>query len=217
MIKQFITKRRQKGSFLIEMAIVSWVLIYMLVGSFQMGLMLVRAMQAGSVCRSGAVLEARGIDLSQTLNQELLLRTGPALGINTVGAWTPNASGSGRIILSQVYDVGPLECAAGIDGWVTGDTTCTNLGSNVVRMQISIGNTTYGPSAIGSPSSTTQSTGYITDAQVCTVAANVTTKATMITLAEDQYAWVSEVFADSSAYNIFPWFKAPTIYMRNFS
>ena len=46
-LRGLLRSRRQKGSFMIEMAIVSWVLLYMLVGSFQMGLMLVRAIQAG--------------------------------------------------------------------------------------------------------------------------------------------------------------------------
>ena len=192
----------------------------MLIGSFQMGLMLVRAIQAGEVCRNGNVLEVRGVDLSNTTNQGLLMRTAPSLGINTSGAWTANSSGSGLIVLSQIYDVGPLECANGISGWVASDTTCINQGSYVIRMRISIGNTTsYGPSKIGNPSSTPGTNGFISDNSVCTVAGNVAASGTssLVTLSADQYTWVTEVFADSTAYNIFPWFKAPTIYMRNFS
>ena len=124
MIKKYIARRRQKGNFLIEMALVSWVLLYMLVGSFQMGLMLVRAIQAGEICRNGNVLMIRGIDLSQTLNQELLLRTGPSLGINTAGSWAPSSTGAGVIILSQVYYVGPLECSSGVTNFDGTTATC---------------------------------------------------------------------------------------------
>jgi hypothetical protein len=218
MLKAIIKKRRQKGSFLIEMAICSWVLIYMLVGSFQMGMMLIRAIQAGEVCRNANVLEVRGIDLSQSTNQQLLLRTGASLGINTAGAWTPSSTGTGLIVLSQIYDVGPLKCSSGIANYPT--ATCPNIGQYVISMRINIGNsTTYGPSILGNPSSTAQTNGFLTDANICSVAGNVasSTATSLVTLTEDQYTWVAEVFADSKNFNIFPWFQAPTIYMRNFS
>ena len=203
-----------------EMAIVSWLLLYMLIGSFQMGLMLVRAIQAGEVCRNGNVLEVRGIDLSQSANQQVLLRTAPSLGINASGGWSASTTGSGLIVLSQVYDVGPLECSAGVSNFDGTTATCPNLGQYVIRMRISIGNSTaYGPSVIGNPSSTPGSNGFLTDNQVCIMSGNVAASgaASLVTLSSDQYTWVAEVFADSTAFNIFPLFKAPTIYMRNFS
>src|ERR1700733_9451284 len=128
MIKKYIARRRRKGNFLVEMALASWVLLYMLVGSFQMGLMLVRAIQAGEVCRNGNVLMIRGIDLSQSQNQQLLLRTGASLGINTAGAWTPSSTGAGVVILSQVYYVGPLECSNGVTNFDGTTATCPNMG-----------------------------------------------------------------------------------------
>ena len=218
MLKKIIRKRRQKGSFLLEMALCSWVLLYMLVGSFQMGLMLIRAIQAGEVCRNGNVLEVRGVDLSQVNNQQLLLRTGPALGINASGSWLPSATGTGLIVLSQVYDVGPLKCANGISNYPT--NSCPNIGQYVISMRINIGNTsTYGPSVLGNPTSTPGTNGVISDANICSVAGNIAASGTtsLVTLSQDQYTWVAEVFADSKNFNIFPWFQAPTIYMRNFS
>lgn len=219
MIKKFIRKRRHKGSFLLEMAIVSWILLYMLIGSFQMGLMLVRAIQAGEVCRNANVLEVRGIDLSQSTNQELLLRTAPSLGIAS-SSWTASSTGTGLIVLSQVYDVGPLMCSQGVTDFDGTTATCPNLGQYVIAMRINIGNTgSYGPSTMGTPSSTPGSNGFLTDNQVCTVSGNIAASAatSLVTLSEDQYTWVAEVFADSKNFNIFPWFQAPTIYMRNFS
>ena len=221
MIRRYIRKRRQKGSFLLEMAIVSWVLIYMLVGTFQMGLMLVRAIQAGEVCRNANVLEVRRVDLSQSTNQQLLLRTAPALGINASGGWTASSSGTGLIILSEVYNVGDLMCASGVTNFneTNPTATCPNYGDYVIAMRITIGNTTYGPSVFGTPSSTPGTNGFLTDNQICTVSGNQVTSGTssLVTLSADQYTWVAEVWADSKNFNIFPWFQAPTIYMRNFS
>ncbi len=219
MLKEYIARRRRKGSFLIEMAIVSWVLLYMLIGSFQMGLMLVRAIQAAGLCRNGNVLMIRNIDLSQSQNQQLLLRTAPSLGINTAGAWTPSSSGAGVVILSQVYYVGPLECSNGVSNFDGTTATCPNLNQYVIAMRINIGNTGQGSSVVGSPSSTPGSNGFLTANQICTVTGNVAaaTFSGIITLTADQYTWVSEVYANSSAYNIFPWMQAPTIYMRNLS
>jgi hypothetical protein len=219
MIKRYIAKRRNKGSFLIEMAIVSWLLIYMLIGSFQMGMMLVRGIQAGEICANGNVLEIRGIDMSQTLNQELLLRTAPTLGINQSGSWLPNSSGQGLVVLSQVYHVGPLECSAGVTDFDGTTATCPNLGQNVIAMRINIGNTSQGTTVVGSPGDTPGSNGFLTANQICVDTDNVASAgfASIITLTADQYTWVSEVFANSSNFNLFAWMPAPTIYMRNLS
>jgi hypothetical protein len=184
-----------------------------------MGIMLIRAMQAGTLCRNADVLLVQSIDLSTTLNQELLLRTAPSLGINTAGGWTPNTSGSGVVILSKVYLVGPLECSVGVSNFDGTTATCPNLGSYVISYRINIGNTSEGSSFIGNPSSTPQSNGTLTDAQICTVTGNQTsTFSPVLTLTqEDTYSWVAEVYADSKNYNLFSVMAAPTIYMRNFS
>ncbi|HEY1759713.1 MAG TPA: hypothetical protein VGG72_30345 [Bryobacteraceae bacterium] len=219
MLKKYIEGRRHKGSFVIEFTIVSWVLIVMLVGSFQMGMMLIRAIQAGGLCRNGNVLMIRGIDLSQSINQQLLLRTAPSLGINTPGAWTPSATGAGLVVLSQVYYVGPLECSNGVADFDGTTGTCPNLGQYVIAMRLNIGNTAQGTSVVGNPGSTPGSNGFLTANQICTVSSNIAAASfsSIITLTSDQYTWVSEVFANSTAYNIFSIMPSPTIYMRNLS
>ncbi len=204
------------------MALVSWVLLYMLIGTFQMGLMLVRAIQAGEVCRNANILEVRRVDLSQSTNQQLLLRTAPSLGINSSGGWAASTTGTGLIVLTEVYDVGDLMCSSGVSNFNSSNptATCPNYGQYVIAMRVNIGNSSsYGPSVFGNPSSTPGSNGFLTDNQICTVTANKVTSgtSTLVTLSADQYTWVAEVWADSKNFNIFPWFQAPTIYMRNFS
>ena len=222
MIRKYIAKRRRKGSFLIEMALVSWLLIVMLAGSFQMGMMLIRAIQAGGLCRNGNVLEIRSIDMSQSLNQQLLLRTAPSLGINQSGSWVPNntASATGLVVLSQVYYVGPLECASGVSNFDGTTGTCPNLGQYVISMRISMGNTTpLGTSVAGNPTDTPQANGFLTANQICTAAGDRAASgfSNILTLTSDQYTWVSEVWSDSTLFNFFPFLHAPTIYMRNLS
>jgi len=212
--------KHQRGSFMMETALVCWTLLFMLMGAFQMGIMLVRAIQAGEVCRNGNVLQVRGIDMSQSQNQQILIRTGPYLGMNTSGSWAPSSTGSGVIYLSKVYKVGDLECANGVSNYDGTTATCPNLGSYVIQMRITIGNTAKGTSVIGNPSDTPQSNGYLTDAQVCLNSSNVATNfATKVnlTLTNDSYTWVAEVFADSTNFNLFNMMQAPTIYMRNIS
>ena len=218
MTKVCSNRHRQRGSFILETAIVSWVLLFMLMGAFQMGIMLTRAIQAGEVCRNANVLQVRSIDLSQTQNQELLLRTGPLLGINQAGSWLPNTSGSGVIYLSKVYLVGPLECSNGVNNFDGTTATCPNLGSYVISSRITIGNTAKGGSVVGNPASTPGANGALTDNQICTVSGNVASDfPALIALGSDQYTWVAEIYADSSNFNIFQLMKAPTIYMRNLS
>jgi hypothetical protein len=223
-LKQFICKDgraknpRERGSFLMESALVSWTLLFMLMGCFQMGVMLIRAIQAGEVCRNANVLQVRGVDLSQSQNQQILLRTGPYLGMNTAGSWTPSTTGSGVVYLSKVYMVGPLECSNGVSNFDGTISTCPNLGSYVIQMRITIGNTNKGSSVVGNPSDTPGTNGYLTDNQVCTNTANVAQHfPAIVSLAQDQYTWVAEIFADSTNFNLFNMMAAPTIYMRNIS
>jgi hypothetical protein len=211
-------RRGQRGSFILETAIVIGTLLVMLMGAFQMGIMLIRAMQAGTLCRNADVLLVQSIDLSTSTNQQLLLRTAPSLGINTPGAWTPSATGTGVVILSKVYLVGALECSVGVANFDGTTATCPNLGSYVISYRINIGNTSEGSSFIGNPSSTPQSDGTLTDAQICTNTGNQTsTFSPVLTLSSDSYSWVAEVYADSKNFNLFSVMAAPTIYMRNFS
>jgi hypothetical protein len=218
MVKRYRRYRSRRGSFILETALVSWVLLFMLMGSFQMGIMLVRAIQAGEVCRNANVLQVRYVDLSLSQNQQLLLRTAPALGINSPGTWTANPTGNGVIILSKVMLVGQLECSVGVANFDGTTATCPNLGSYVVAARLTIGNTSKGSSVVGDPSSTPQSNGNLTDAQICTVTGNQTTKfSPLLVLNSDAFAFVTEVFADSTNYNLFGLMAAPTIYMRNMS
>ncbi len=209
---------QQKGSFMVEFAIVGWTLFFLLAGTLQVGLNMGRAMTAASVCRDANVLTVRGIDLSQSNNQQLLTRAAAGLGINQSGSWLPDANGTGVIYISKVLKVGPLECSNGVANFDGTASTCPNLGQYVITLRIGVGNTTRWTSQTGTPASTPGSDGKLTDNQICTVTGNVTASFPAdLALAADQFTYVAEVFADTSNINFFTFLTPTAIYMRNLS
>ena len=209
---------RQKGSFMVEFAIVGWTLFFLMAGTVQVGLNMSRAMTAAEVCRDANVLTVRGIDLSQSSNQQLIARAAAGLGLNQSGSWTPDPNGSAVVYISQVKLVGPIECANGVANFDGTTNTCPNLNKYVITLRIGIGNTSRWTSQVGAPASTPGTGGKLTDAQICTVAGNVTTAFPAdLALAADQYTYIAEVFADTSNINFFSFLTPSALYMRNLS
>jgi TadE-like protein len=221
---------RQGGSTMLEFAIVIWVLVLLLGGTFDLGMTLIRALQASELVREAGILQVDDIvaptdsvDLSLTTTQEILLRTAPSLGLAlTNGTYAPNPNGNGVIILSKIINVGPLECATGVGNSFDGTTkTCPNLGSYVFARRITIGNTAQGTSAYGNPSDTPNSSGNLTDYQICMDAGDIISGTLpsylTATVTADQFTLVSELFVNTRGMNLFQITAANAIYMRNFS
>jgi len=206
----------QKGSFMVEFALVGWTLFFLMAGVLQVGLNLNRAMTAAEVANDANVLQVRGIDLSQTVNQALIVRAGASLGLNQSGTWNADPNGTAAVYISQVMLVGPLECGNGVANFDGTTTTCPNLNKYVITYRIGIGNTSRWASVIGTPASTPAANGKISDANICTVTGNVTTAfPTDLALNPDNFTYVSEVFADTSNINFFNFLTPANIYMRN--
>jgi hypothetical protein len=228
-------QQRERGSMLLEFAIVSWVLVFMLAGSFEIGMTLIRSLQASDLVRNANILQVddviapqNGVDLSVLSTQRVLFRTAPMLGLTTPGTSDPNPSGNGVVYLSKVFHVGPLECSTGIGtafdqtSQATMAATCPNYDSYVFARYIAIGNTAKGPSVLGAPSDTPAANGMLSAAQMCKDSGAVIPTATLNTYniplpAQDQYTLVSEVRADISSYSVFKILNASRIYMRNVS
>lgn len=215
---------------MLEFAVVIWSLLFLLAGSFDVGMTLIRALQASELVANAGVLQVDDIvaptdsvDLSLLSTQKVLLRTGPSLGLAmTDGTYAPNPNGNGVIVLSKIINVGPLECSTGIGTSFDGTTkTCPNLGSYVIARRITIGNTAKGSSTFGNPSDTPDSSGNLTDAEICKDTGNVISASLPATIVAavtaDQFTLVSELFVDTSKMNIFSIVAANKIYMRNFS
>ena len=209
----------QKGSFMIEFAIVGWTLFFMMAGTLQVGLNLNRAMTAAQTCRDANVLTVRGVDLTQSANQQLISRVATGLGLSQAGSWNPDPNGAAVVYVTRVILVGDLECAAGLGAaYDHTNATCINLGRYVITMRIAMGNTSRWTSLTGTPVSATGAGGKISDYEVCTNPGNVTTAfPAQLALTADQFTYVSEVFADTSNIKFFTFLTPSAIYMRNLS
>lgn len=220
--------RKERGNSLLEFALVGWILLMLLAGSFDVGMALIRSLQASELVRNASILQVDDIvaptdsvDLSLASTQTVLLRTAPSLGLSNSN-YTPNPNGNGIVILSKIYNVGPIECAIGVGSTFDGTTaTCPNLGSYVIERRINIGNTSQGSSAFGSPSDTPGAGGYLTDAQICKDTGNVISSPLpsyiQSSVGADQFTVVSELWVNTSNMSIFNIVTANYIYMRNFS
>jgi hypothetical protein len=217
-MKKVQIRKGERGSFMMEFALVAPILVLMLGGTIEFGMALNRSITASEVIRNANVLVVRGIDLSQSQNQQLLIRTAAGLGMNVAGSWNPNPNGTGVIFLSKVLRVGPLECALGIDSWDGNQNSCPNYGKYVIASRINIGNSTRWHSPLGNPGTTQNSDGSLLDSDLATSSADIAQLFPgIVALDYDKYTFVAELFVDISRFQLFTTPVEPVIFMRNCS
>jgi len=221
--------RRRSGNTILEFAIVVWALLFLLAGSFDVGMTLIRSLQASELVRNASLLQVDdavnpgdSVDLALASTQAVLLRTAPSLGLAMPSTYAPNPNGNGVVILSKIINVGPLTCSTGVGASFDGTTaTCPNLGSYVIERRINIGNTNQGSSTFGNPSDTPNSEGNLTESQICLDTGNQISTALPSYISSavgaDQYTVVSELIVNTTGMSIFNIITANYIYMRNFS
>ncbi len=147
-------KVRKRGSATVEFVLVgAFFLVPLILGLMSVGFSLSRSLQVAQLTRDVGRMQVRGIDFSQTPNQELITGSASrpnlpplARGLGMVGNGvirnsTGGTTGNGELVLSIMTRV-PLGC------------NCTNAGRIVVTRRIVIGNRTLATSAYGSPTST---------------------------------------------------------------
>ncbi len=217
-------RKRQSGNVMMEFALVAPFLMIMLAGTFTIGMSLNRSIQCSNVCRNANVLVVRGINLQTTENQNMLVRSASGLGFNISGTDTPDPNGKGVIYVSKVIRVGNNECYAGIANWNGSASTCANYGEYVIAQWVKIGNTTRWSSALGAPVTTLLSDGSVYDADIATNTSNRATGFSkvdngtgIIFLNNSEFAFVGEVFADTTELNMLPWLQSPNIAVRTIS
>jgi len=224
-----IRSKSESGQALVEFSIVCISLAFMFAGAFTIGAMLNKALQVSNVTRSAAVLMVRAatdpssnLNLSDTINQRILIREANVFGMASDASYDPSTTGNGAIFLSQIVLVGANECASGSTltpvgpPWNTGN--CPNYGSYAFEYYVAIGNVTRWASVFGAPpAADIQSNGSISAANIAMDTSNRVTTPTMtsvITLSASQYALISETFADVSSVSVFSILKPPVIYYR---
>jgi Flp pilus assembly protein TadG len=133
-------QERQRGSTILEFAIVVPCLVLLFFGTVGLGLMMGRYIQAEQMCRDIAHMYSDGVDFTQTTPQNIIVQQLAA------GSGMTATGGNGVVILSQVQTVYQADCTA------AGVSPCTNLGLPVFTQRIVVGNSALATSAFGTPS-----------------------------------------------------------------
>jgi len=235
------TYSSERGNAILEFALVaSLFLVPMLAGSYTLGMALVKSLQVSQVCRDKNMLVVRGIDMSQSDNQSLIVKTAAGLGMNTAGTNNPSSTGLGVLILSTVHRVSGTDCAA--QGYTKSGTlsdgsdnypTCPNFLYYVFTQRIVIGNSNKLTSALGSPGDTLASNGTLTPSQyvvdtnnratgfpsntTLTAPTNPYSAGGLVFLPQGATAYVCETAFDVSALDVFSTPHLKTIYAINVS
>ncbi|MGD0616624.1 MAG: hypothetical protein ABSB67_03085 [Bryobacteraceae bacterium] len=205
----------ERGNSILEFALVaSFFLVPMLAGSYSIGMSLVKSLEVGQVCRDANIMVVRGVDLSQSDNQAIVVSTASGLGMNISGTNNPNPSGLGEVILTTVHLVSSNDCAA--VGLAT--DACPNFNTYVITRRIYIGNNSMITSATGNPADTPASNGTLTLTQyVNDTGDQATGFPALVTLTSGTDAYIAEAAFNISAINVFSIQQMGTIYARNIS
>ena len=199
---------RERGSAVIEFALVSVFLLPIMYGVYSIGMSLSRTIEASVVARDAGAMFMRAVDFSQAQNAALIVRIGQNLGLQATG-------GNGVVVLSRVYQVASSDClAAGYSA-----TGCPNYNQVVFTERISIGNTTSGffTSSFGAPpANVVRADGTITLANFASNAAcKVANPTSLPTLSAGEFAFVSEAYFITPSLDLPGWRSNTNLYQRN--
>jgi Flp pilus assembly protein TadG len=181
----------EKGNALLEFAAVSIIVIPLFFGMVGAGIQLGRMNEAVQICRDAAHMYARGVDFSQTANQNILVNLATGSGMTVSG-------GNGVIIMSQIIHVYPADCTAA--GLSVG--ACTNSGQLVFTNRLLTGNSgirvsNYGtpPAALVNAQGNIAASSYLTNASLVvtgSMAAELTNAG--LVLNDGDVAYLTEFF-----------------------
>jgi hypothetical protein len=218
---------------MLEFALVMSLLIPLFAGMFSIGMTLAKGIEVSNVCEDAVLLfvgsvtnPSSGLDLSETQNQQIIVRAANGLGMALDSSYDPNPNGTAAVVLSKVVLVGPNECSLGVvpapsnaPPW--NSSNCPNYGQYVFAYRVGFGNTTRWTSALGTPpSSIVQSNGTISAANIAKNGSDLATNfgtGGVMSLSPSTFALVSEMWADVSNLNLFSIWHAPVIYSRSIS
>lgn len=136
-------KKNQKGQEMVEFAIVIVLFVPLIMGSFIVGMNLIRSNYGNQVCRDLTDIYIHGGDFSTYPMQQLAQRLAQGLGLQIGASFTGNQqtntsnSGNGLVTVTQIMWVGSTtspNCVA------VGAANCTNHDSFVYTQQIQFGN-----------------------------------------------------------------------------
>ena len=154
-------RQTQKGQEIVEFGFVALLFVPLFLGSFVLGMNLIRSNQANQVCRDLTDMYIHGADFSTYSMQQLASRLAQGLNLQIGSSFTGNQqantgnSGNGLVTVTQIMWVGAStdpNCSS------VGSGNCTNHDSFVFTQQVQFGNGTLASSStvsLGSPTGAT--------------------------------------------------------------
>ena len=182
-------RKNQKGTSILEFALIIWPTLLMLMGVVVVGNGLGRAVQAGQVCRDAASMYVRGVDFSLSGNRDELARLGSALNLQNAN------SGNGLVILSKVTFIPDPSSSCGLPA-DAGYSTCT-VGQYRLAQRTIFGNTslpgthfpTTGTPTYDSENNVTNYSNYTTG-----TAATINNFQNTLVLYPGQFSYIAETY-----------------------
>jgi hypothetical protein len=203
----YIRKQRDRGSATVEFCFAVLLLVPLLVGTSQMGIVLIRAIQVSQLSRDSGQMYAHGIDFTIARNAAVLARLGSSLKIEE-GENSP-----GAIVLSTIALVTESDCAKTHHCRNKGKYVFTNFHvygkpSYASKTQLCNGCSSYITNGDNIPAEQYLSNPHL-------VATKFSSYLTFPSAVAGQLAYVSEVIVDpqASAWSLFA--DAP-MYVRTF-
>lgn len=171
---------RQKGISIIEFALVAPFLFVLMGGIVTIGMNLSRLIRVAQLARDAASMYVRAVDFSKTGNQDILVRLGETLGLARTG-------GDAVVYLTKVTFLPQSKCTE------LAISPC-NGNQHVMTQRIVIGNGSLARSWLGTPTaSLIDAQGLVRDYMR---EASAVARMPGLTLAEGEYAYVAETYAE---------------------
>ncbi len=209
-------KKNQSGQEILEFGLLAMFLVPMFLGSFIVGMNLIRSIQANQVCRDLTDMYIHGADFSTYPLQQLAQRLAQGLNLQIGSSFNGNEqsntsnTGYGLVTVTQLMYIGPTSapnCSA------VGAANCTNHDSFVFTQQIQFGNGNLASAStvsLGSPTGAVLSnsgivSNYVTDsnaklgsaAQAAMSALWQSNNGTQTPLTDGQVTYVVETYFQS--------------------
>ncbi len=198
-------RRGQKGSEIMEFALLSVLLVPTFLWMFITGMNLIRSVKATHLAADLGRLYINGTDFSKWDAQKLAQRLSTGLGLDVGGSdpgqmWNNGANGGrGVVMLSQVTFVGAPTCAP----IIAAGNTCTNQDRYVFTQRIVFGNSSLRQSNFGTPTAVITQRGLISEYATDAGARASNFQALFPTSLQDgQFAYLTEVFFESPDLNV---------------
>jgi hypothetical protein len=203
-MRQIIKRnRKEQGHSILEFALLAMPTVTMLLGVVVVGIDLGRGVMVTQISRDAGAMYVRGLDFSQTGNQQVLVRLGQNMNLQLTG-------GDGRVTFSKVTFIPDPSCGS------PPDPNCTN-GKSVLMQRIVFGNTTLQATHYPTAGSISQDgqgnvNNYTTDPNA--VIANFTTNA--FQLKPNEISYVAETFFRTQDVSMAGFISSPGVYAQSF-